>query len=138
MTKNRCTKTIFDRKVLCAGTMTDYVTIQRREITGTTPNNPVGSETLTNVVDYFGYLEAIKPTQRFNGINISGNTTHLVYIPFDQSTYELDVNTLFVLDSKTRPRLYKLLSIENYGEQDEYLILYCKENGFADIEANEG
>ena len=136
--KSRCVRTVFERKILCAGTMTDYIVILRREIQGTTVNSEQADELFTEVENYNGHLEAVRPTQRFDGINISTETTHIIYIPFDQSTYELDINTLFADVERTRDRRFKLLKIQNYGEDDNYLALYCKEQGFNDIEANKG
>lgn len=135
---SRCVKTVFDRKILCSGTMTDYIIIKNRTLQGTTSNRKKAVEDFVVVDNVFGYLEAVSATTRFNGINIESNITHLVYIPFDQTIYELDKNTLFAEVERTRSRLFKLEKIMNYGEQDEYLVLYCKETGFADIEANEG
>lgn len=135
---NRCVKTIFERKVLCVGTMTDYVSIQRRELQGTTVNNTYAEEQFTEVDNFNGHLEARMPTQRFDGINMTDSMTHVIYIPFDQTIYELDRNTMFAEVEKTRNRFFKLLKIMNYGEDDEYLALFCKETGFSDLEAAEG
>lgn len=136
--KTRCVKTIFDRVILCAGTMTDYITIKKREIQGTTVNDNQAEESFTDIENFMGYIEAKKPTVRFDGINILNEITHVAYSPFDQTVYELDVNTLFIQVERNRNRIFKLLQIMNYGEQDEYLAYYLKETGFSDIKANEG
>lgn len=132
---NRCTKTIFDRVILCAGAMTDYFMIKSRALQGTTANNTQLSGQFATIINMLGYLEAKKPTQRFDGVNIGAEVTHLGYLPFDQTVYELDKNTCFVEIERNKNRYFKLLSIMNYGEQDEYILFYLKETGFTDIEA---
>lgn len=140
MNNRRCVKTIFDRKILCVGTMTDYIMIKKREQVGINPdpNSTQASEIFTDIQDYMGYLEAVKPTTRFDGVYIDNTVTHIVYIPFDQTTFELDKNSLFAELERTRNRLFKMQKCMNYGEQDEYLALFLSETGFVDVEAAEG
>lgn len=136
----RCTKTMFDRIILCSGTMTDYMSIKKREQQGTSPDpdDTSATEKFTTVENYMGYIEAIKPTARYDGVHIDSTITHIAYIPFDQTTYELDLNTLFVDLERQRNRFFKLKRIMNYGEQDEYLALSLTETGFTDLQAAEG
>ncbi len=131
---NRCIKTVFTRTILCAGTMQDYIKIVRREYSGSDVNETVTQETFTTVDEFMGYLEVRNPTQRFDGVNIASNITHIVYIPFDQTVYELDRNTLFVELEKIRNRYLKLVAVEDFHEQEDYLALYCTESGFTDLE----
>ena len=136
----RCVKTIFDRKILCAGTMTDYMTIKKREQQGTGPDsNDISSKAVfTDILNQMGYLEAIRPTTRFDGVYIDRATTHIAYVSFDQTVYELDVNSLFIDLERNRNRLFKMQKIMNYGEQDEYLAISLSETGFTDLQAAEG
>lgn len=134
---NRCIKTIFDRQILCAGTMTDFVLIKRRAIQGTTPNTTQATEAFTDVADFMGHLEVRNPTKRFDGVVISDKVTHVVYIPYDQDIYEEDYNTLWVEVEQTRNKNYKMDGVLNVGEQDEYLALFLVERGFVDLEATE-
>lgn len=136
----RCVKTQFKRTVLCAGTMVDYIEILNREQQGTTIGGESESKQgFTAVDDFAGYLEASKPTRRFDGVSMSDQSspsyTHAGYIPYDQDIYELDVNTLFVRITRDKPRLFKLKAIENYDEQDMYLMLQLSETGFEEKEA---
>jgi hypothetical protein len=133
-----CVKTLFNREVLCAGTMDDFITIYNRELQGTSLDGEQAKPQFTEVSTAMGKLEARNPTQRFDGIVINNAITHAVYIPFTQQIYELDRNTLFVEYESTRNRWFKLLSIMNLGEQDEYLALMVKETGFVGLEASEG
>jgi hypothetical protein len=120
--------------------MSDFGTIKRRTQQGITgdPNDNQSSVSFTAIANYLGYLEAVKPTARFDGVYIDNTTTHVYYTPFDQTTYELDKNSLFVEIERTRNRLFKMQRIMNYGEQDEYLAIFMQETGFADIEAAKG
>lgn len=139
----RCVKTQFDKEILCAGTMTDWIEILSREIQGTEPGGSTQpTETFTAIVSYPGYLEAMKYTPRWDGVSTvdqsADNFTHVAYIPFDQDVYELDVNKLYVKRSGTRDRYFKLKGIKDYGERDTYLQLQLAETGFTDLEASHG
>lgn len=139
----RCVKTQFDREILCAGTMTDYLQIYSRAIKGTEPGKEIQpGEDFTLQDDFAGYIEAKKDTPRWSGVSTedqsANNFTHAGYIPFDQDIYELDVNRFFVKKPGTRDRYFKLKGITNYGEQDEYLQLKLAETGFTDLKASEG
>ena len=133
----KCVKTYFSRKILCAGAMSDFIKIQNRELTaGGYDSEP--QEIFTNVLNMNGNIEEVKPTDRFNGVNVADGITHIVYVPFEQSIYELDINTLFVELERSKNRRFKMLSVGNLGEQDQYMALYCKETGFVDKEATAG
>ena len=133
-----CTKTRYDRKILCAGAMTHYLDIYKHEAATTDFGSLQANPTKTKITSMFGYFEAVKPSLRFDGVVIDDKTTHLFYIAFDQTIYELDVNKLFCLKyNPARNRIFKLSNIENYGERDQWLMLSLEEQGFADKEATE-
>jgi len=141
MAKNRCVKTQFDKEILCAGTMTDLIEILSRAIQGTEPGLSADpTEAFTPIVSYAGYLEEKKFTPRWDGVSTedqsAGNFTHVAYVPYDQTVYELDINTLFVRITDTRNKLYKLKGIKEYG--DYYIQLQLAETGFEDLTAAEG
>ena len=128
----KCTKTRYDRKILCAGAMVDYMSIVRSE-SGTTDFDNIQAEpTMTVIRSYFGYLEVVRPSIKFNGVSIDRNATHLWYIPFEHDVYELDINSLFVTKEGTKERIFKLNEIENYDEQDRWLALHLEDKGFSE------
>lgn len=138
---SRCVKTQFTRVILCAGTMNDFIEVLSRVQQGTEiGESSESTEEFTTVDDFAGYLEPVKATRRWNGVSMedqsSPNFTHVAYIPFDQDTYELDINTFFVRITRAKPRYFKLKGIVNYSEQDEYLQLQLAETGFTDIVAS--
>lgn len=142
-TMGRCIKTQFDRVILCAGTMTDWIEIVKRELQTTEPGYNGDKQLFTSVVNYPGRLEAVKYVPRFDGVNVmdmgSRSFTHVIYIPFDQTVYELDLNTLYVKLTRTRDRLFKLTGgIKDVDEQEQWLELALMETGFSDLEATEG
>lgn len=141
--KGRCVKTQFNREILCAGTMNDLVEIFVRVQGTTEPGQDIQTdENMTADKQFAGYLEAAKFTPRFNGVSTQDQSTpaftHAGYIPFDQDTYELDINTFYVKLTRTRSRYFKLKGIKNFGEQDEYLQLQLSETGFSDLLAAKG
>jgi hypothetical protein len=146
MAKSRCVKTQFTKTILCAGTMQDYLIILSRTITGTEPGVSIQpTETFTPLDDPAGYLEGVKPVQRWNGVSVedqsASNFTHVAYIPYDPVIYKSDVGTLYVKkpgDTADLDRLFKLKGINNWGEQDEYLQLTLAETGFDEKEGAHG
>jgi len=131
----RCVKTIFSRITLCAGTMDNYIKVLERRQVGGGFNGPGITETFTLVSEFMGKIEVRNPTARFAGVGIEDGVTHIVYIPFDQTIYEMDNGKLFIEIERQKNRRFKLLSCSNLDEQDSYLALYCRETGFVDKEA---
>ena len=127
-----CTKTRYDRKILCAGAMTDYMTIKKSEQGTTDFGDSQADPIMTIIRSYFGYLEVVRPSIRFDGISIDKTSTHYWYIPFEQDVYELDVNSLFVTREGAKERIFKLNEIENYDEQDRWLALHLEAKGFSE------
>jgi hypothetical protein len=72
----------------------------------------------------------VKPVSRFDGVNIIQGATHVCYMKFDETVFELDINSLWVEIEFHKNRRFKLLSIENYLEFDKYLALWLQETGF--------
>lgn len=135
---NQCQRMIFSKKILCAGTMDTYLFIKSRQSAGTDIDNLHPTMTFTTVYECMAGFEEVKPTYRFDGITIDSTITHIAYIPFEQSVYELDTNKLFVEKEGQRNRYFKLKPIRDYGEQGEWLVLYLTETGFSDLQASEG
>lgn len=134
--KKRCIKTIFSRTILCAGTMTDFITIKKRELLSRKLNDTESKEKFSTILSCMSKVETKNPTTRFDGVNIEDSVTHIVYIPYDQDIYELDKNSLFVEWEKNKNRNLKLMSSMDYRE--DYIALFCKETGFVDKEAANG
>jgi phospholipase C len=114
-----------------------YFNILRRT-QGTTDINGglSGNPEFIVITNVFGFLEQKRPTTRFNGVTISDAITHIAYTRFDSNIYELDTNSLFIEKvGQPRSRYYKLSSIANHGERDEWLALYLEEKGFSDLSA---
>ena len=145
MTKNkgRCVYTIFEKKILCAGTMDKYCIIYRNELQETTINQNQSDNTKTVLFNMIGAIENINATARYAGVKMTANapegkSSHVVYIPFEQSIYELDINRLFIEVEMKRNRLFKMNKIADLNDQEEYLAIWCNETGFFDIEAAKG
>lgn len=132
-----CTKTMFDRKILCAGGMTHYGVIVNHEASTTGIGDLQATPVQAVVRGYLGLLEKIRDTVRFAGVSIDRSSTHVFYIPFDLDVYELDVNKLFVLVKGRKERRFKLNKIGDYGEQEKWLVLSLEEKGFSENSANE-
>ena len=118
--------------MLCAGAMVDYMTIKKSEAGVTSFDDAQATPTLTAIRSYFGYLEVVRPSIRFDGVSIDRNATHLWYIPFEHDVYEIDVNSLFVTKEGEKERIFKLNECENYDEQNRWLALHLEDKGFSE------
>lgn len=134
--KGHCLYTAFTKTILCAGTMTDLLEIVKREQQPRQAGEGQASEGFTSISDSLGYLEDANGTPRFDGVSIADGVTHAGYIPFDQDIFELDRGSLWVRYTGTnRTRLFKLIRVQDYHEQEEYILLQLTERGFDDLEA---
>jgi len=127
-----CVRTMFSKKIICAGAMSEVITILRREIMSNSFDDVEPTEQLTNIYTSMGMIEEKRPTNRFDNVSIDDNVTHVFYITYDYDVYRLDRNSLFI---EFNDRYFKMLSVMNYGESDKYIALFCKETGFTDAEA---
>lgn len=141
--RGRCVYTQFDKQILCAGTLDKLFRIQSRVQSGSQPGqtgNPI--ETFTTVSEIEGKLEAVKYTQRFAGVATEDqsqpNFTHVGYISYDQTLYELDLNTFYVETEGQRNRRFKLKGIQDYDEESQWMQLQLAETGFSDLDGASG
>ena len=116
--------------------MTDWIKIERRSQQARSPGDGQSGESFASVTACAGYLEANTGSRRFDGVSIDSRLTHAAYIPYDQTIFELDRGSLWVLfEGKSRSRRFALLAIQDYHEQEEYILLQLTERGFSDLEA---
>ena len=121
----------FQRNIVVVGTQKNYVHILQRNLSETKINDIDSTESFTEIWACFSKLETSSGTERFDGVNTADGVTHKCTIPYYQRIFELDLNTLFILKNDPKPRYFKLLSIENIGGQDQYILLNLKETGFS-------
>jgi hypothetical protein len=128
----------FSRKIVITGDQRNYVHILQRVLNETTIGQIEPTVSFTEIWACFAKIETIKPTVRFDGVTIEDMPTHICILPFYQVVFDLDLNTLFIKDDKTVPRYYKLKSIEDIGNQNQFIEIYMKETGRTEQEAAQG
>lgn len=134
-----CIKTQYSRKIICAGAMKDYIEIYSRTMAGTNPGQTIQSKpSFTSASDFAGLLEAVRATPRFEGVNPVSTDTHVCYIPYDQTVFEMDKNKFFIKITRTRSRWFKFTAVMDWGEQEQYMQIRLNETGFTDLEASGG
>jgi hypothetical protein len=104
-----------------------------------TENQLLPTESFTLILNSFGHLENLRGIQRFGGVGIKDSITHVFYMPYDTTVYELDLGTLWLgyqSVKETKEIYYKLEDLQPYGVDDKYLALYLVERGFNTNEAN--
>ena len=137
---------MFDKEILCAGTLDDILTVKVRAQQGTNPGQTYEpGEVFTTVDTFDGYLERVRPTRRWDGVSMvdqsAENYTHVSYIAYDDTVYELDVNKCYIETPgpSGKVRRFKLkYAPETYGTDDEWMILKVAETGFIENEAAVG
>ena len=128
-----------DKEYVAQGSLTQLFTIQQRSQGTTDINNSNLKETFIPVASLgvngqmMGRLKIIKPTSRFNGININGKqVTHLGYTNWDRKVFELDLNSLFIdVEYPYGNRRFKMLAIEDYSEMQKFIRYFLTERGYA-------
>ena len=118
--------------------MKDFIEIYTRTIPGSNPGKDQPDPEFTLVSDFAGILEAVRATPRQEGVNSSDSDTHVCYIPYDQTIFEMDKNKFFIQITRTRSRRFKFTAVMDWGEQEQYLQLRLNETGFTDLEASGG
>ena len=119
--------------------MKDFIEIYSREMPGTNPGKTIQSKPVfTPVSDFAGMFEAVGATPRMEGVNPSSSDTHVCYIPYDQTVFEMDKNKFFIKITSTRSRWFKFTAVMDWGEQEQYLQIRLNETGFVDLEASGG
>jgi hypothetical protein len=125
---------IYKREVVATGQLKDYISIYQRSIAQEGLNDLAITENVTLIWSCFAKMIVISESERFDGINTVDRPTHRVILPFYQRIYALDKNSLFIYRgvkiSTANPRYFKLISVGNMNEQDEYCMLLVKETGF--------
>lgn len=135
----RCIKTQYTKKILCVGAMKDFIEVFSRTMQGTNLGQTIQSTPLfTPISDFAGLLEAVRATPRMEGVNPSSSDTHVCYIPYDQTVFEMDKNRFFIRITRTRSRWFKFTGVIDWGEQEQYLQIRLTETGFTDLEASGG
>ena len=134
-----CIKTQYSIQIICAGAIKDFIEILSLTKDGTNPGKTNQSKpSFSSVIDFAGLLEAVRHTSRMEGVNPTDADTHVCYIPYDQTVFEMDKNKFFIRITRSRPRLFKFSGVIDWGEQEQWLQIKLKETGFTDLEASSG
>lgn len=132
-----------DKEYIAQGAMTQLFTIKQRAVLPTDINNKIATVSLTPVTSVgtagqiMGRLEIMKPSTRFEGVNIKNEATHIGYTTWDRSTFKLDYSKLFIeVEYPYGNRLFKVLAIEDYSEMQKFIRYFLKETGYSSLEAS--
>jgi SPP1 family predicted phage head-tail adaptor len=112
----------------CIGDLRDEIKLQNRNITPPPFDDPDFDETFTALSTVWAGIETVAGKTYFNGVN-EVPITHTVTIRFD-STVTAETWIEF------NGRRIDILSVEDWEERHEWMILTCGERGSTDYDAN--
>ena len=82
----------------------------------------------TTVATVFGSIKATGGSERLFGDQLEGRSTHEITIRFRRDvTNKNRIKYAYAVDSTNYERLFNINRVENVGERDRYLKLYCTE-----------
>ena len=123
----RCQYKTFKKIKLCPSDLTHLVRIAERSITGDHPDATEQRNTrLTEIQQCWMACETWNAYAPVQGLTTSKPLTHVFYARFFDITVQIDkqVHTLVYDDVN-----YRIDSIENLGELNETLAIYCERRG---------
>ena len=86
------------------------------------------SSSFSDVATVFGSIKAVGGGERLVGDQIEGRPTHELVIRFRRNVTAANrIKYAFAVDSTNYERLFNINRVENVGERDRYLKLYCTE-----------
>ena len=111
---------------MSVGRMQHSLVIQAHSRTG---DNGGGVTTaFTDVATVFGSIKATGGSERLFGDQLEGRTTHEITIRFRRDvTHKNRIKYAYAVDSTNYERLFNINRVDNVGEKDRYLKLYCTE-----------
>jgi len=134
-----CKKLNLVRTQICTGDLDKYIGIYLRTLLPAEAGSggePIESFTL--IKNVWAGIETPSPLERFNGITIndriSNLTTHVFYIYYDSSLPDLETGNHFV---KWNDDNFRILSVKNNDEQDQFIMIFATNRGDDDLEASE-
>ena len=84
--------------------------------------------TFSDVATVFARIEATGGSERLFGDQLEGVTTHTITIRHRRDVTAANrIKYAFAVDSTNYERLFNINRVENVGERDKYLKLYCTE-----------
>lgn len=112
---------------LCIADFRRKATIELRAIQAPNFGNTSPSESFSVIFTAYFFVQTLKGTKRFAGVNIEKETTHLYLARWRAAINKLDGAGQHFL--RSRGILYRIVEITNINESDDYILFQCTERG---------
>lgn len=116
----------------CTSDFNKKCTIETRALAGQSFGSTAPKETFVILFTGYFFIQTIKGTNRFSGVNIKKEATHLFLARWRPSINDIDGAGGHFL--RKSGKLYLVLDITNINEADEFILFQCTERG---IDTNE-
>ncbi|GAG13499.1 unnamed protein product [marine sediment metagenome] len=117
---------------LCIGDLTKLVKLSSRTIDEPAFGSPNFAEIFSDVAPTWAKIETTPGKTLFDGVSVDQSVSHVISIRFDPTvTSETWVETV---PGAIR---YKIIEVEDLEERNEWLRLYCTEQGAVGLAAAE-
>lgn len=117
-------------KKYCLGSLSSKIQLIRRVIDVDNSSSVDYGITKTTISTVWASIETIKSIARFSDINIEDLPTHKFTIKY-LAGMDKDVTVSY------NSKYFRVLTIENVDEENQWLVLHCTERGTTTKQANE-
>lgn len=129
-----CQKKRIPTVKICTGDLKHKITIQTRQLGGVSVGTYTPQETFTTLASPWAGIETPNGRSRFLGTNINEKTTHVFIVRYQSTIAELEVHNNFILYDSRR---FKILSVTNTNEDNNFLAIEATERGDDDKDASD-
>ena len=124
-----CTNIAIKDRKLCIGNLSERITIQTRSIANNNTGTIELSESFTSLVDVWAAVETTRGSQLWDGVSVSNPFTHKFYIRYRN---DIDFNKWVEYKSEK----YDIVDVEDFEQENEWLLLMCTRKGLNTKAAN--
>lgn len=125
-----CKKINIPRSSICTGDLDKYIGIYIRTTGLEGAEDDYPQVVFALIKNVWAGIVTPSPMERFNGITvndrISNLVTHIFYINYDSSLPDLETGNHFI---KYNNDDYKVLSVMNNNEQNQFIMIYTTNRG---------
>ena len=115
---------------VCIGSLNKRVDLELRAITAPNQSGVDFGESFTNTATVWAMIETVTGKTMFDKSNIETVITHNFYIRFVQN---IEIDTSITYDG----RIHIIINIENFGENNGFLVLHTTIRGTDTLTVNE-
>lgn len=126
-----CKKIVREKKRICTGSLKTRIIISLRSIKAPSFNNVDFDEEFNDIRTVWAYCETVSGLTEFDDSNIEEIVTHIFYIRYIPS---ININTVNWIEH--RNKRYKIITVENINDENEFLLIKTNSRGLKEFNMN--